>query len=166
MRTNKIIENGKEWWLRTYKHVKKKVRIKKMWISFDVDYISWITSLEDLGAATCKLVNFVDHSPNSFGSFSKVLRKSFENPSEVLQKSFESPREVLQKSSTVVASVTDRQTHILTYGLLGHCLEVIFESLYLVLDGCSAVDLRNFEKQQIENCRGKVSQFVTSQFSK
>ena len=42
------------------------------------------TSLEDLGAATCKLVNFVDH---------KV----------------QSPFEVLQKSSTVVGSVTDRQ---------------------------------------------------------
>ena len=40
------------------------------------------TSLEDLGAATCKLVNFADRSP----------------------------LEVLQKSSTVVASVTDTQT--------------------------------------------------------
>ena len=45
-----------------------------------------LTSLEDLGAATCKLVNFVDH---------KV----------------QSPLEVLQKSSTVVASVTDTLTH-------------------------------------------------------
>ena len=49
-----------------------------------------LASLEDLGAATCKLVNFVDH---------KV----------------QSPLEVLQKSSTVVASVTDT----LTFGLLG-----------------------------------------------
>ena len=44
-----------------------------------------LASLEDLGAATCKQVNFVDH---------KV----------------QSPSEVLQKSSTVVVSVMDRQT--------------------------------------------------------
>ena len=33
-----------------------------------------LTSLEDLGAATCKLVNFVDHKVQTP---SKVLRKSF-----------------------------------------------------------------------------------------
>ena len=45
------------------------------------------TSLEDLGAATCK----------SFESPLKVFWKSFRSPSEVLQKSFRSPSEVLQK---------------------------------------------------------------------
>ena len=59
-----------------------------------------LTSLEDLGAATCKLVNFVDHKVlrKSFKSPLEVLQKSFESPLEVLQKSFESPLEVLQKS--------------------------------------------------------------------
>ena len=38
------------------------------------EYINIQTSLEELGAATCKLVNFVDQSP------SEVLRKSFRCP--------------------------------------------------------------------------------------
>ena len=42
------------------------------------------TSLEDLGAATCKSL--------------QVLRKSFRSPSEVLQKSFRSTSDFLQKS--------------------------------------------------------------------
>ena len=46
------------------------------------------TSLEDLGAATCK----------SFGSPLEVLWKSFGSSLEVLWKSFRSPLEVLQKS--------------------------------------------------------------------
>ena len=46
------------------------------------------TSLEDLGAATCK----------SFGSPSEVPQKSFRSPAEVLQKSCRSPAEALQKS--------------------------------------------------------------------
>ena len=72
---------------------------------------SFKTSLEDLGAATCKLVNFVDYKVQS--------------PLEVLWKSFGSPLEVLQKSSAVVASVTDRQTHGLTFGLLGPKISTI-----------------------------------------
>ena len=39
-------------------------------------------------------------------------QKSFRSPGR-------SPAEVLQKSSTVEASVTHRQTHTLTFGLLG-----------------------------------------------
>ena len=60
------------------------------------------TSLEDLGAATCKLVNFI---------YLIVQSPKF----------FRSPLGVLQKSSTVVASVTDTLTHThrLTFGLLG-----------------------------------------------
>ena len=61
-----------------------------------------ITSLEDLGAATCKLLNFVDHKVQSP---LEVLWKSFGSPSV-----FRNPSEILQKSSTVVASVTDKWT--------------------------------------------------------
>ena len=39
-----------------------------------------ITSLEDLGAATCKLLNFVDHKVRTP---LEVLRKSFGSPPEV-----------------------------------------------------------------------------------
>ena len=54
-----------------------------------------LTSLEDLGvgAATCKLVNFVDLKVQSL-------------------KSFGSPSEVLQKSSTVVVSVAHTNRHL------------------------------------------------------
>ena len=61
------------------------------------------TSLEDLGAATSK--NFADHK---VWSPSKVLRKSFKSPSEVLQ------NVIVYSFSTVVASVTHRQTNIWT----------------------------------------------------
>ena len=56
------------------------------------------TSLEDLGAATCK--DFVDYRAKS--------------PLEVLWKSFRSSSEVLQKCSTAVASVTDTHTNTQT----------------------------------------------------
>ena len=48
-----------------------------------------VTSLEDLGAATCKLVNFVDYKVQS------PLR-SFGSPSEILQKSSRSPVQLQQ----------------------------------------------------------------------
>ena len=55
--------------------------------------MKYLTSLEDLGAATCKF----------FGS-----------PSEILQKSFRSPAEVQYSCSKC-----DTQTDRLTFGLLG-----------------------------------------------
>ena len=85
-----------------------------------------ITSLKNLGAATCKLVNFVNHEVQSP---LEVLKKSFRSPSEVLQKSFRSPWGVLQKffrspaavsCSAAVASVTYIiHTYGQTFGLLG-----------------------------------------------
>ena len=47
-----------------------------------------VTSLEDLGAATFKLINIVDHKVLTT---SEVLQKSFESLLEVLQTSFRSP---------------------------------------------------------------------------
>ena len=54
-----------------------------------------LTSLEDLGAATCKLVNFVDHKVQSFRSPLKILQKSCRSPAEDLQRSFRSPSKIL-----------------------------------------------------------------------
>ena len=47
-----------------------------------------VTSLEDLGAATFKLINIVDHKVLTT---SEVLQKSFESLSELFWMSFRSP---------------------------------------------------------------------------
>ena len=60
----------------------------KLFQQFDETGGAGGTSLEDLGAATFKLINIVDHKVLTT---SEVLQKSFESLLEVLQTSFRSP---------------------------------------------------------------------------